>query len=124
MTTEAQRIAIAEICGWKIVHDLENPSEYLWHQEGKFDSQSDLPDYPNDLNAMHQAESKLTPWQRERFVEQLDNLTCLESRPADDQLDSYRQTLFILVHTNPAQRAKAFLRTLDKLTEDEKGGAK
>lgn len=43
MTPEAQRIAIAEACGWQLLGGM-------WHHPiGGF-----IPDYLNDLNAMHE----------------------------------------------------------------------
>ncbi len=67
MTPEAQRIAISEACGWK-------PTLYqavgkigdvpFWYREGKFCHSSDLPDYLNDLNAMHEAEKVLNDSKR------------------------------------------------------------
>ena len=51
MTPEAQRIAIAEACGWK-------PNPFERDMRGQMFPQSP-PDYPNDLNAMHEAEKML-----------------------------------------------------------------
>ena len=52
-TPKQQQIAIAEACGW--VHHNMRPSETERHQK-KWRYLSDLPDYLNDLNAMHEAE--------------------------------------------------------------------
>lgn len=56
MTPEQQQIAIAEACGW---YDLVKQDVSLF---GKHEPESqktfelDVPDYLNDLNAMHEAE--------------------------------------------------------------------
>ena len=58
MTDEALRIRVAELCGWT---ELDTESEYIGFSGkppksyGDYDS-LELPDYPNDLNAMHEAE--------------------------------------------------------------------
>ena len=59
-----QEIAIAKVCGWthtKTVHNPD-PSAYGTHPIHTADVAWDLPlpDYLNDLNAMHEAEKTLT----------------------------------------------------------------
>lgn len=56
MSPEAQRIAIAEACGWR--RDKLNDSDKWWHPDGTFIGRFDLwalpsflPDWPKDLNA-------------------------------------------------------------------------
>lgn len=109
MSPEAQRIAIAELCGWYIITDDEDevagavwslraPSDtthYPWHRYGA-DCWLDGPDYLNDLNAMHEAEKTLSSGQRQAYALHL-------ARLCD------RSTW----HAIAAQRAEAFLRTLD-----------
>lgn len=55
MTDQAKRIKIAELCGW-------TPKTYEWptmSPGNPFRFQSEMPDYLNDLNAMHEAEKLL-----------------------------------------------------------------
>lgn len=80
MSPEAQRIAIAEACGWKF-YPLN------------------LPNYLNDLNAMHEAEKRLS----------------------EEQMTIYTSNLFEICDDWPkatlataAQRAEAFLKTVGK----------
>jgi len=100
MTPEAQRICIAEACGWKQYHEkgntpwADNPEFYS--PEGKFSLLVDLPDYINDLNAMHEAENTLQDYPL--FVAHL--VTVL--KPGE-----------YAVKATAAQRAEAFLRTLN-----------
>jgi hypothetical protein len=63
-----------------------------------------IPDYLNDLNAMHEAENILSSekWQRRDYIDYLSE---------DDQ--------WLHVHSTAAQRAEAFLRTLN-LWENDK----
>lgn len=96
MKPEKQRIKIAEACGWK-KWDGENtayPLGYLY--------ESETPDYLNDLNAMHEAEKVLTEGQRRTFFFHL-----FGTQRLDDS------DLWKAVHATAAQRAEAFLRTLN-----------
>ncbi len=66
MNAEAQRIAIAEACGWKVIgtkmHIFGNPDDELCKSTCAFgDSYGNrndeidwIPDYLDDLNAMHE----------------------------------------------------------------------
>lgn len=63
MTPEKQRIAIAEVCGWKWTEDG-------WHdtvrkRAVKMIAGHNLPDYLNDLNAMHEA--VMFKWDNPKF---------------------------------------------------------
>ena len=93
MNPEHQRVAIAEACGWLKVHGH---------------SVAGIPDYLNDLNAMHDAEdwiphhlSHIDYWQKGygRFQTLLAELT----------ITPYSATA--------SQRAEAFLRTIGKWEE-------
>ena len=99
MTPEQQRIAIAEACGWKTGY--RDPE--AWHP---------LPDYLNDLNAMHDAEKVLTQDQMidySRHVGKLVTSHLPASRAA--WMD------FKLINSTAPQRAEAFLRTIGKWKE-------
>lgn len=96
MNSEQINRAIAEACGWKWVRN------YQWTDANGFNAFSwDIPDYCNDLNAMHEAEELLI------------GLDC----------GSYSQKLadvdeaFYGVRATARQRAEAFLRTLGKWEE-------
>jgi hypothetical protein len=90
MTKEQQRIAIAEACGWK--EEDFGPS---WYQ-----SCTKMPDYLNDLNAMHEAEKVLD-------YNQL--------REMEDSV-SFQFAVYPF-HATATQRAEAFLRTINKWEE-------
>jgi hypothetical protein len=101
MTPEAQRIAIAEACGWKKgIHagDWWLPGDDMVHAE------SEVPQYPSDLNAMHEAEKTRTAMQKVKFV-----LTLAELRNSPGCL-----ALADCIFATSSQRAEAFLRTIGK----------
>jgi hypothetical protein len=104
MTPEQQRMAIAEACGWKMVEQ-----DVAGHPDNPFFST--IPDYLNDLNAMHEAESKAlrdghSYW---KFIELLDGLV-KHGEHVDFVADRASATA--------AQRAETFLRTLNLWVED------
>ena len=91
MTPEQQRIAIAEACGWK-----PNGLGEWFSPIG--DLENSIPNYLNDLNAMHEAEKILTESQQDKYYTKL----------------SYTGTWFECLHSTASQRAEAFLRTIGK----------
>jgi hypothetical protein len=112
MNEYEQKIAIAEACGWTEISDWEggmngkHPTE-PW---GDF-----IPDYLNDLNAMHEAEKMLwgMDWSnRYTFNDNLANT--LKGRTVNrNEWDAET-----LLDATAAQRAEAFLRTLDLWPDD------
>ena len=110
MNKVLQRIAIAESQGWK--HVICSVGEHgtmmsgWWMPCGALTTDINmLPDYLNDLNAMHEAEKVLTGYQQ--TVTYSDNLTKIVGYHTFDS-----------AHATAAQRAEAFLKTLG-LWEDE-----
>lgn len=74
----------------------------------------ELPDYPNDLNAMHEAEKVLTGRDSEEYALMLSRV-CDGQRP-----DAYKHWSDIAGGTTSAtaaQRCEAFLRTIGKWDE-------
>ena len=79
MSDNEIRIAIAEACKWTISGET-NSSEF--HSIQGFpkggnltDKQVEIPDYPNDLNAMHEAEGSLDGTTRTAYLYQLAQVT-------------------------------------------------
>jgi hypothetical protein len=96
MNPEQQRVAIAEACGkwhsgWP--HEYMNQADRLRH----------IPNYLNDLNAMHEAEKLLVRLQWVSYLRRLQTL-CDES-------------VTWPIHATATQRAEAFLRTIGKWEE-------
>ena len=110
MNPEQQRIAIAEACGWR-------RGESTWWVKPINDSRpfkacsvNQLPDFLNDLNAMHDAEKVLTEDQQEQYLNNLYEVCNLHSMIND---------AWNLNCATAAQRAEAFLRTIGKWEESK-----
>jgi hypothetical protein len=125
MKPEKQRIAIAEACGWKDIKDTNHesvdissrsisywsgltgvPPEFIHYEWNRVI----IPDYLNDLNAMHQAEMVLSRGEHYNqtggfglYVQNLDLVRCGRKH---------------LIDATAAERARAFLLTLGKWEEE------
>lgn len=102
MTPEAQRIAIAEACGWTKV---PNSRGKRWCRHylclGPHHSLGSLPDYLSDLNAMRDAWNAMKVIEREDFFDELAKLI-----PATEGMSG-------IANAKASLRAEAFLRTLN-----------
>lgn len=112
MTPEAQRIAIAEACGWNHICRFDMVSvggkKSTNGQPPEGGDLIPLPDYLNDLNAMHKVEKVLKGEQRNKYWE----LLCLTvPLSGDNSTNAWAATA--------AQRAEAFLRTIGKWEDDK-----
>jgi hypothetical protein len=73
MTPDEQQLAIAEALGWEVLH-LSTPGRLMGRKNG-----SDwliIPDYPRDLNAMHEAEKTLDAFTKGQYRDWLVNFEC------------------------------------------------
>lgn len=104
MSPEKQRIKIAEACGWKDMF-IENNRPLLGRHEPESMGRDYLcvPDYLNDLNAMHEAEKMLFPTHEAKWAMTMSEVCG----------HSWR----IIYTATAAQRAEAFLKTLSLWTE-------
>ena len=100
MTPEQQRIAIAEACGWTDTQIID----------GKY-GQTDVPNYLNDLNAMHEAEKVLTVAQRITYANQIGVI--LSGGSVGRAIPNW----WFIHEATASQRAEAFLRTIGKWEE-------
>jgi hypothetical protein len=110
MTQEEQRTAIAEACGivgpfdnrWIKEYEKEGGDSYGFtgFEKGELVF---IPDYLNDLNAMHDAEKVLVSLRWVSYSRRLQTL-CDES-------------VTWPIHATASQRAEAFLRTIGKWKE-------
>ena len=129
MTTEEINIVIAESSGWHPHPDNDKRKQKFWTyggggyglpngcdkrkaanppiHDGAWENILGLPDYCNDLNAMHEAEKVLTP-------EQLVDYCAFSLRVATGEgcVTDYK-----MIRATAAQRAEAFLRTIGKWEE-------
>lgn len=116
MTKEEMRVAIAEAMGYKGCVDVNcdwRKASHL-HKDGKvyFPESFSIPmypDYPNDLNAMAEAENTLTDEQWSRYRDLINEMAyqwACEHRP--------EWKYFRRESCTSSQRAEAFLRTVGK----------
>lgn len=132
MTNEAMRIAIAEACGWnyqkretwpyrrpkQYEYILQSPTQELRvlpeftvaHADHKTDhiiGIKRLPDYLNDLNAMHEAEKRLNDAQWKVYEALVSDATYQAIKGLNPRPKYFRP-----IAATAHQRAEAFLRTL------------
>ena len=103
MTQEKQRIAIATACGWTADSWCLTPSGWVFADA--------VPDYHNDLNAMHEAEKVLTVAQRITYANQIGVVLSGES------VGRAIPNWWFIHEATAAHRAEAFLRAIGKWEE-------
>ena len=117
MNPENQRIAIAEACGLtnvapmivkNVKHEGDDITVGIWSDDGW------VPQYLNDLNAMHEAEKVLTQ-------DQMIDYSRHVGKSVTSHLPASRAAWmdFQLINVTASQRAEAFLRTIGKWEEDK-----
>ena len=95
MTQQEIRVAIAEKCGFEILRHTENKPGYEVCGRLKYKDWQVIPDYCNDLNAMHEAEKVLN------------SCNTREDNGVSD-LSYYRY--LIDIQSTASERAEAFCR--------------
>lgn len=126
MTNKQINIAIAEACGWTDCGVLDDGRSFglptgVTSINGRY---SPIPDYCNDLNAMHEAERALNIDEEYDYGEEL---AAMIRRPENTLAGVSEDTVFPLngwgfysvAHATARQRAEAFLRTVGKWEEAE-----
>lgn len=114
MTDQEINIAIAEACGWTYVNKYGGRTKHAtwakWKVRNPEENQNshDLPNFCNDLNAMHEAEKTLTLDQRRLYWQHLYRIT-EKGRMAEPG--------WLTATASARLRAEAFLRTLGKWKE-------
>lgn len=113
MTTEQQRIAIAEACGWTDItwFRLHAGNEDYWGSKcigrDEYATRHRIPDYLNDLNAMHEAVMAQPEVVRVKINGTLMDMLHPESAYILDRT----------INATAAQRAEAWLRTRNLWTD-------
>lgn len=117
MNPEQQRVAIAKACGWTAQKDIErfwravdasgNMTHELWVSESNVWA-AGIPNFLNDLNAMHEAE-KVLPHQLSHIDYWQKGYGRFQTLLAELTITPYSATA--------SQRAEAFLRTIGKWEE-------
>lgn len=113
MKPEAQRLAISEACGWRFE---KTDSDWYLPARGEQVSEYHLPDYLNDLNAMHEVELAMSADDKRMFGMELsvivvDSMTANGWKSGDHTTSDKAEWIW---SATAAQRAKAFLRTIGK----------
>lgn len=116
MSPEEQRIAIAEACGWahltQFTNRITNPQgEAIFFNpvdKSKFDF---IPNYLNDLNAMHEAEKVLG---RDKSLQDYTSELVEAMQRGNRVCEFSTYPSDMIWHATAPQRAEAFLRTLGK----------
>ena len=122
MDQQKQRIAIAEACGWKCIQDSEykpfgKPYKVGLNPDGSENLQV-IPDYLNDLNAMHAAINALSHLQLSEYGKHLQNVTrCFIVGYIEGDYYGDLRSLARLSNATAAQRAEAFLKALNLWAE-------
>ena len=120
MKPERMRIKLAEWAGWKRAfvgwQPKGDPVPRGWHNPSGREK-SDCPDYPNDLNAVRELETKLTLDQCRSYGRVLAAMAECDCWYGDE-IELGGVELFCIAHLGPIYRCEALCRTLD-LWEDE-----
>lgn len=133
MNKDNQNIAISEHCGWKEIGKsgvyqnvskgingcMRNGAVHKKRIEMKLPGANSflVPDYVNDLNAMHEAEKHLVDnhtsqdFQIARYISHLENIVYYNVRDVGWS--------FSLTTATAAQKAEAFLKTIGKWEDDK-----
>jgi hypothetical protein len=128
MTNEQINIAIAEACGLDVIQNPHGSKDRpeAW-KTGFFTPKAAkqrriswpssaivkvIPNYCNDLNAMHEAEKGLPEKHKRTFAFILAQV--LDTSPTVDLDDQ-----FLNIHATAIQRAEAFLKTIGKWKEEK-----
>lgn len=117
MSEEEINVAIAEACGWTHTKTIRNPNETAYGRHpihtANVPWELPLPDYCNDLNAMHEAIRIFDYEDAERFADYLCDI-CEQSNRQKDNPEPWK---FAVTNAAANLRAEAFLRALGKWSE-------
>jgi hypothetical protein len=121
MTDEEINEAIAPIQGWDMdpeeAHEWESRGRWVKSPRGAMKFRHAIPNYCNDLNAMHEAIMLLPSGVRENsFTSQL-AMVCGFNAHGSDAWSELHQGRCAVINATARQRAEAFLRTLSKWEE-------
>jgi len=108
MTDEQINAAIAEACGWTDIDGL-SAKGLMGKPPKKLCSFNYLPNYCNDLNAMHEAEETVFK-NSILWVDFMEHLCTATGAVNTSMVDA----MVIIIRATARQRAEAFLRTLGK----------
>ena len=112
MTNEEIRIAMAEVDGLKFPYGIQFSKDgRAWDLHA---SPAFCPNYPEDLNAVHKVEKKLSAREKGDYASRLFSICNVPGANTEQQ---ERDGWFIHIHATAPQRCEAILRTLGKWKE-------
>lgn len=115
MKPDKQRTEIAKACGWTVEQNNH------WHSplgnDKAFWYENELPNYLNDLNAMHDAEKSLTEKQWKKYPVWLAKVIAGTQNKSRANGTRIYVPQSCLLAANAPQKAEAFLRTIVKWEE-------
>jgi hypothetical protein len=115
VTPQAQIIAIAEACGWTNISWYGVYQDWLGSRPNECRDTYPIPDYLNDLNAMHEAETLViysNDKSPKKYTQQIKAAICKDAGVKKAQMD-----FDMCITATAAQRAEAFLKTIGKWKE-------
>lgn len=117
MTPQAQRIAIATACGLGWKPEWSDSGYTSWEEYvarcGIEVLNEHIPDYLEDLNAMHEAEQLIDKLPVDTRSLWLDTLAvCCKWPDVKNAAELRFETQYLCARATASQRAEAFLRTL------------
>jgi hypothetical protein len=110
---EAIRIAVAEVAGLTDVHETGNEHKrVVMHRASNGRDWCITPDYPADLNAVHEVEKSLTGPQWDAYTHDLDAIGRRGDKVPWREMNPSRVIDAYLVHANATDKCIALLMTL------------
>ena len=107
LSPEAQQIKVATCCGWRRMYTRGEVECWVLKSDERAIGHPKLPDYLNDLNAMHEAEKLLTGT---LFVNRLWDVG---EYPRNQMAGLNAGIAMDLLNSTAAQRAEAFVLTME-----------
>lgn len=113
MTEKEQQIAIATVSGWRFIRDdgsyyAEGIHGIPPHKSANECNETSLPDYLNDLNAIHEVEKYLRNEQKGTMINNLCIVVTRDHDPELGPMTAITEAFF----ASASQRVEALLRTL------------
>lgn len=113
MTPEQMRIKIAEACGWRNIHE-DKHSDNLWGEFQPTRGLSEVPNYPESLDAMAEARRTLDNFEWSQYTWELRKLLATGTKETPYTVNENQ-----IINATPLQHAEAFLRAKGLLEDGE-----
>ena len=112
LSDEELQIKVAELCGWTSIHPAHDSLFGTRHwPDGQSAEGDEVPNYPQDLNAMHEAEKTLPTDRIKKYVYQVSKVA---SNGNPNAHLFHVQGAVALTTATARQRAEAFVMTMEE----------